>query len=170
MDQLIEDLLAAGNLETGQLGVCAELESLASIVSDVCQLFGPSAQQKALTLEPDVPEGVMVMVDRRRLVQVLSNLLGNAIKFSPQGATVRVAAQRQGSHVKVSVADAGPGIPAHQRSRVFDRYWTGSPSKGGLGLGLYIARRLVEAQGGRLWLDNEDEPGCTFSFTLPSPT
>jgi PAS domain S-box-containing protein len=170
MDQLIEDLLAAGNLETGQLGVCAELESLPHIVSDVCQLFGPSAQQKTLTLEHEVPEGLMVTVDRRRLVQVLSNLLGNAIKFSPHGATVRVAAQRQGTHVKVSVSDAGPGIPAHQRSRVFDRYWTGSPSKGGLGLGLYIARRLVEAQGGKLWLDNEDEPGCTFSFTLPGRT
>jgi PAS domain S-box-containing protein len=168
MDQLIEDLLTAGNLENGELQITPADEKLADVVNDVCLLFEPSAQQKSIVTLQAVPADLTVFVDRRRLTQVLSNLVGNAIKFSPQGATVRVGATRGEHGLTVSVSDDGRGIPVHQRSRIFDRYWTGSPGKGGLGLGLYIARRLVEAQGGQLWLGaSESDRGATFCFTLP---
>ena len=102
-------------------------------------------------------------------MQVLANLLGNALRFTERGGTVSVGAQRLGGHVEIHVRDSGAGIPASELPRIFDRYWTvrRNAPKGGTGLGLAIARGIVEAHGGRLWADSAPGQGSVFRFTVP---
>jgi signal transduction histidine kinase len=107
--------------------------------------------------------------DRDRVSQVLSNLLGNAIKFTPSGGTVTLAAapSPEGG-VTVSVSDTGPGVPDALRERIFERFWQiGKPDRQGLGLGLYISKMIVESHGGRIFVDSAAGKGSTFRFTLP---
>ena len=137
----------------------------------------PLAELTELGVVLDVPESLpAVWADRRRVGQVLSNLLGNAIQFSPPAGTVSVRAfvadlPASGDapvYVCVSVTDNGPGIPAHEQELVFGRFYRGSQrSPGGSGLGLSIARSLVELHGGRIWLESDVGRGSTFYFTLP---
>jgi signal transduction histidine kinase len=106
--------------------------------------------------------------DAGRLVQVLSNLIANALRFTDRMGRVTVHARRQGDEVEVSVADTGSGIPAASLPVIFERYWTvrGNAPKGGTGLGLAIARSIVEAHGGRIWAESEVGKGSTFKFTV----
>jgi len=103
-------------------------------------------------------------------VQVLSNLVGNAIKFTPTGGHIRVLAESWGDMVRVSVSDDGPGIAPEQMPRIFDRYWhlAQRESRQGAGLGLYIAKGIVENHGGRIWVESTLGRGSTFFFTLPA--
>jgi signal transduction histidine kinase len=118
-----------------------------------------------------VPEGLLVSADRRRLREVLDNLLGNAIKYSPEGGVVELRATRQGDTALIAVSDAGIGIPRHMQRRVFLAYerdeLVASQGIMGTGLGLAICKKLVEAQGGRIWVESEVGAGSTFLFTLP---
>jgi PAS domain S-box-containing protein len=168
MDQLIEDLLVASSLEQGQLLVMPRAESVAAVVAETCELLQPIAAVKSVALTSHVDAALVVQGDRKRLIQVLSNLVGNAIKFTPKGGQVVVSCERSGGAVKVSVSDSGPGIPLAQRRLVFERYWTGDSNNGGLGLGLYIAKRVVEAHGGDMWIESSSAGGCQLSFTLPT--
>jgi signal transduction histidine kinase len=102
------------------------------------------------------------------VLQVLSNLVGNALKFAPHGGRVTVTAERDGAMLRFAVRDTGPGIPPENLSRVFDRFWMkGAPGKQGTGLGLFIAKGIVEAHGGRIWVESEPGRGTRFDFTLP---
>ncbi len=108
--------------------------------------------------------------DGGRIEQVLGNLLSNAIKYSPQGGEIKVSVTGSDGFAKVRVADQGIGIPADQISRVFDRFYrvdTSSTAAGGIGLGLSIARYIVEAHGGQIWVESEARQGTAVSFTLP---
>src|SRR5262249_29195054 len=119
-------------------------------------------------LEEHVQGGAVAIGDRHRILQVLSNLLGNALRFTPEGGTVSVEAEQTGSEVRFDVHDSGPGIPASDLGSIWQRFWQAARSDEGVGLGLSIARRLVEAQGGRIWVQSRVGAGTTFSFTLPA--
>jgi signal transduction histidine kinase len=119
-------------------------------------------------LEQSVADaGLAVLADRERVFQVLSNLVGNALKFTPSGGRVSLSVEQQGATVRFAVCDTGPGIPPVSLPRVFDRFWTETPGKKGTGLGLFIAKGIVDAHGGRIWVESELGHGATFAFTLP---
>ena len=109
------------------------------------------------------------MGDRERLRQVLSNLVGNAIKFTPSAGSVRIDTRIEDGYVRFAVTDTGPGIARADQARIFERYWRGAEPKpqSGTGLGLYIAKGIVDAHGGRLWVESAEGRGSTFAFTIP---
>jgi signal transduction histidine kinase len=112
----------------------------------------------------------MAYVDRERLLQVLSNLVGNALKFTPDGGEILVSASPEASGTRFSVKDSGPGIPADAVPRLFERHWQAQRGGGGgLGLGLYIARNVVERHGGHIDVASRPGEGTTFTFTIPAP-
>jgi signal transduction histidine kinase len=113
-----------------------------------------------------LPGDVAVLVDSTRVVQVLGNLLSNAVKFTPSGGTIRTGFEVGEKDVTFFVADTGPGVPAEVAGRIFERFVGSSSSPQGLGLGLFIAARLIEAHEGRLWLDQRAPVGAVFRFTL----
>jgi signal transduction histidine kinase len=109
-----------------------------------------------------------VLADGSRVLQVLSNLVGNAIKFTPDGGSVRIACAADGESARFSVTDTGPGIPPEQIPQLFGRFWQAdSADRRGVGLGLSIAKGIVEAHGGRIWVESRVGAGSTFHFTLP---
>jgi len=168
--RMIRDLLDVASIEVGRLRVERRTEPLAPILESAVALFVREAADRsvALTLETDSPLPD-VSGDVGRLVQVLSNLVANALRFTDRGGSVTVRARRaREDEVEVSVADTGSGIPAANLPVIFERYWTvrGNAPKGGTGLGLAIARSIVEAHGGRIWAESELGKGSTFRFTL----
>jgi PAS domain S-box-containing protein len=169
MNQLIDDLLQAATIEAGTFVVEPQQQKVASIVEDAMHALAPLAAAQSVHLEREVSEGLPPMLgDRRRIVQVLSNLIGNAIKFTPGGGSIRVRAWAQASDIRFAVTDDGPGIPEKELAHVFERYAKGqSPAPDGVGLGLYIARGIVEAHGGRIWVESAIGCGATFYFTIP---
>ena len=130
--------------------------------------WGSSA--KSLRVHNDIPEGALsASCDHDRMIQVLSNVVGNAIKFTPDGGAIHVGATRDGDRIRFSVADNGPGIPADELPHVFDRYFQARrKNRDGIGLGLSIAKGIVDAHGGRIWVESEEGRGSTFFFTVPA--
>ena len=127
----------------------------------------PLADAKHISLVLDLNDPPKIDADPHRISQVLSNLLGNAIKFTPEGGTVTLSARSREGAFKVTIADTGRGIAPEDLAHIFDRYWRSKRSGGeGTGLGLYIARGIVEAHGGRVWAESSPQ-GATFVFTLP---
>jgi signal transduction histidine kinase len=167
MDRLIGDLLDVSRMEAGRFSVEPRPESLRSLIVEVRELFGAIAMSKGVRLHADAPdEDVHVQADRGRVLQVLSNLIGNAIKFTPDGGTVTVSTHGTGDDVQFTIADTGTGIDKANLPHIFDRFWHSGES-GGAGLGLAIAQGIVEAHHGRIWV--ESGPGGTsFHFTLPA--
>jgi signal transduction histidine kinase len=171
MERLIQDLLDVTRIEAGNLVLEQRSEDVAALVKEASDMFDDAAREKQLRLECHVEEDVpAVYADRFRVLQVLSNLLGNALKFTPAGGMVTLRAARDGGpDVRFSVSDSGPGIPEEQRAHIFDRFWQArETAHTGVGLGLSIARAVVEAHGGRIWVDSRPGEGSTFSFTLPA--
>jgi PAS domain S-box-containing protein len=169
MSRLIHDLLDASSLEAGRLSIVSKPESVSEIVASAVGMRAGEAAAKSLTLETEVPDALPpVNVDAGRVGQVIGNLLGNAVKFTDRGGRIVVRARVAAPFVEISVSDTGPGIPRDEQPRVFDRFWQSRRTTGrGTGLGLAIARGIVEAHGGRIWLESEPGRGSTFSFTLP---
>ncbi|AUX41670.1 uncharacterized protein SOCE26_030920 [Sorangium cellulosum] len=115
-----------------------------------------------------IEPGLVIHAERERVLQVLSNLLGNALKFTPQGGQVTLSVDREGTMARFAVADTGPGIPREDLASLFERFWKGeTPGKQGTGLGLYIAKGIVDAHGGHIWVESEVGHGTRFTFTLP---
>lgn len=169
MSRLIKDLLTVSEVEAGRVPVERESLLLDVFFEGVCSQFENIARQKSHQLRwsvaPDVPA---VMADRYRIIQVLSNLLGNAIKFTPEGGSVLVHARRDREGVVVSVEDTGSGISEPDLAHIFTRFWhAGRDRSGGAGLGLAIAKGIVEAHGGRIWVESVVGEGTTFFFILP---
>ena len=169
MDSLIGDLLDAGRIDTGTLSVAPEPSDVAVLVDQARGTFisGGGRHTVRIDLPPDLPR---VMADRQRLVQVLNNLLANAARHAPDSAPIRIAAEREGLYVAVSVADEGRGIAPDQLGQLFRKYTTAGDRKGGLGsgLGLAICKGLVEAQGGRIRAESGGVGlGARFTFTIP---
>lgn len=171
MDALVRDLLDLAKIESGRFGLHRRPEPVGDIVAENVALVAPLASAKRITLREEVRAGGDVLADRERVFQVLSNLLGNAIKFTPHGGAITVGAeQHEGEDVVVfTVRDTGPGIPADDLPHVFDRYWVKRRAgQEGTGLGLYIAKGIVEAHGGRIEVQSEVGAGTRFAFTLPA--
>jgi signal transduction histidine kinase len=170
MNGLVQDLLTVAMLESKRLMVEVGPTSCALLMSDALQLTEPLARSKSLRLEAheldDVPD---VSCDRSRVLQVFSNLIGNAIKFTPAGGNIRLRAELgERGFVRFVVSDNGPGIGSEQLSRLFDPRSLGRTRGGqGLGLGLFIAQGIVEAQGGTIWGESRPGEGASFYFTLP---
>ena len=169
MSGLISDLLDAGRIATGTLSVTPEVSDVGALVDGARNTFlaGAGRHTVVVDLPPDLP---LVMVDRQRIVQVLNNLLGNAAIHSPDSSPIEITAWRDGTHVAVSVADRGQGIPSDRIPHLFERYASSDDAEGGLGrgLGLAICKGLVEAHGGRIRATSGGEgQGARFTFTVP---
>jgi two-component system, sensor histidine kinase and response regulator len=166
MDQLIGDLLDVSRMEAGRFTVDAAPERAHALIADAREMLLNLAQANDVQLVEDLDgDDVAVVADRGRVLQVFSNLIGNAIKFTPAGGTVTIRADRDGDAVRFSVADTGIGISEDDLPHIFDRFWYGGTG-GGSGLGLAIAKGIVEAHGGRIGVRSSDH-GSTFHFTLP---
>lgn len=168
---LANSVLDLTRLQAGQMPLNPEPANVRSLIEQVIGEIWPLAQQKHIALvteaAPDLP---LVKADVQGFSRILRNLMTNAVKFSPEGGTVRVVAAGQGDHLLIQVCDNGPGIPAEELPRVFERFYRGANARDrlGAGLGLTIARQLVEAQGGHIWVESTPGQGSVFSFTLPA--
>lgn len=171
MDRLRQDLLDVAAIEAGRLSFEPGETSLHGVVDEVLGTVAEQAAEKGLAVERALADDLpAVWADRERLHQVLGNLVGNAVKFTPAGGHIRVGAARgDEGEVRVTVEDTGPGIPPEHLEHVFDRFWQArSTRRAGAGLGLAIARGIVEAHGGRIQACSEVGKGTTFEFTLPA--
>ena len=168
MNRLIQDLLDVAKLEAGRVGIDARELQVAPLVREAHEMLAPLAAEKSLQLDYTVADGLPPLTaDAGRVLQVLSNLAGNAIKFTPKGGRILIRAESAPGGVRFSVADTGPGIPPEQLSKLFGRFWQGNPAdRRGIGLGLTIAKGIVDAHGGRIWVESRVGEGTTFYFTL----
>ena len=169
MQGMIRDLLDVSAIEAGRLSVDRQPAGLGSIISTAVDMVRGEVEQRSIRLSVDIPAALRtVNVDASRIVQVMTNLLGNAIKFTDAGGTVVVRAVNEPASVVVSVEDSGIGIEPEALTRIFDRFWQARATpRRGSGLGLAIARGILEAHGGRIWVESEVGRGSVFSFSLP---
>jgi signal transduction histidine kinase len=169
---LINDLLDLAKVEAGRLELRATKLLLETLVRDVVETLRPMAAEKRIALEIRAEAVLVVWADPEKVTQVLMNLIGNAIKFTPSlGAVTVDVARTHGRWAQVAVTDSGPGISADETQKIFDKFYqiaeAGRQRPGGTGLGLAIARALVELHGGKIWVESEVGRGSTFFFTLP---
>ena len=168
---LVDDALQASSLESGSIVYDIHPFDLVAVVEELVRDLTEADEAMSLHVESpsDLP---LVSGDEHRNRQVLFNLISNALKFSPQGERIDITIAKEGTAAKVSVRDRGIGLPEDQWEAVFDKFVRLRRAQGGIaaegtGLGLYICRSMVEAQGGRIWVEDTEGPGCTFSYTLP---
>ena len=167
---LVENLLAVSRIEDGTMKLHRKLELLDDIISEALLHIDRRASQYTIIAEPS-EETILIEVDGRLIVQVLINLINNAIQYTPPGSTIRISSVNMGDCAKVIVADDGPGIPDSEKDSVFTMFYSGSKkvtdSKRSLGLGLALCRSIIRAHGCEIMLDDNIPHGCVFSFTLP---
>lgn len=171
MLDMVRAILEISRLESRQMPLDHTMISLPNLVADVLDSQLPLAVDKDLHLENDVPSTLPpAWADERMIERVLKNLVGNAIKFTPAGGTVRVAGKRDDtSRILVSVSDTGRGIPPQIQERLFQKFVTGEQEERGSGLGLAFCKMVIEAHGESIWVEETSERGTTFAFTLPLP-
>jgi two-component system, OmpR family, phosphate regulon sensor histidine kinase PhoR len=172
LSRLIEDLLSVSRIESGRLVARTEPERLDEVIEEVVGGFDEREDRSLVVdVEPHLPK---VMADRDKLVQILTNLVSNALKYSAPHTPVDVAADRVGSSVQVAVTDRGIGLTEEEQTQLFSKFFRADRDEvrdaGGTGLGLYIAKSLVEMQSGQLWVNSRIGEGSTFHFTLPVAT
>ncbi len=169
LTELIENLLDASRLQAGALAINLSDVALDALARRIAERFRTQTTQH--TFSVDFPEDFpIIMGDEDRLAQVLSNLVSNSIKYSPDGGEIRIVGQVRGEQVIICVSDQGPGIAAGDIPYVFDRFFRASDTSKttkGAGLGLYLARAVVEAHGGRIWVDPKPGTGARICFSLP---
>ncbi len=172
-NRLIQDLLDEASLEQGRLSVEAWPSEPAQLVLQTWHMFEVEAMQHGVSLAQRLPTNLpLVMADSARIVQVLGNLVRNALKFTPSGGQITIGAEPRDGQVVFSVRDTGPGVAPEHQMRVFERYWQSSDAARirGTGLGLSIAKGMVEAHGGTIWLESIPGQGATFLFSIPTAT
>jgi signal transduction histidine kinase len=168
MDRLIGDLLDASTIEAGRLSLETAVQPVDQIVRDALEALEAPAAQKQVKLETSGACELGVFCDRGRMLQVFSNIVGNAIKFTPEGGSIMIRVEPRESEVWFFITDTGPGIPEDQLPRLFDRFWQAKrTARLGTGLGLTIAKGIIEAQDGRIGVESQLGVGSTFFFTLP---
>ena len=172
MHRIIQDLLDVASIDAGRLSLRRTPTVVGPMLRHAVELLHPVAADfgVSLTVEPSpVVDTLIADIDAERVTQVLSNLIGNACKFTPHGGEIRVSTGTAGDAVCVAVQDTGRGIPPEALPHIFDRFWhaQGGAKQRSTGLGLAIARGIVEAHGGRIWAESEVGKGSTFFFTLP---
>ncbi len=171
MKSLIDDVLDAARLETGTIALHRAWWDASDVLERAVELHQARANQQGITVRADLPATpVQGWGDPERVLQILGNLISNALKFTPRGGEIVAAVEVQSQRLELSVRDTGPGIGPEDQARLFQRYWQGNRSArpGSLGLGLYICKNLVEAHGGKIWVESVLGHGSRFCFTLPS--
>src|SRR6187549_3939141 len=171
LTRLIDNLLESVRIESGQLDVRRQSIELGDVVEDARVLVEALLRQRQQPLEVSVPAGLELQGDGTRLTQVFVNLIANASKFAPEGTPVRVGARTEGNAISAWVEDAGPGLPEGDAVGIFERFKRGGsqePEPGGLGLGLWISRSIVERHGGTISASRTDEGYTRFTITLPT--
>jgi signal transduction histidine kinase len=173
LKEIIESLTSVDNYQTGGASLRQRKASIARIIEDVVSSFREMAGQKNVSIKIDLPENddLLVKVDASKIAIVMSNLVKNAITFTNEGGNVTVRGEQQNSFVKVSVEDDGVGIPAKDLSLIFERFYQVEShltrKHGGMGLGLSVAKVMIEMHGGRIWAESKEGAGSTFAFLLP---
>ena len=169
MRRLIDDLADLSRIDTGNsLHIESRGEEAVALTKAAIESHRSLAAARNLTLVGDFPaEPIPLVCDRERVLQVFANLIGNAVKFSRDGSAIVVRVARNTAEAIFSVTDSGPGIPPEHRRMLFNRYWQAKLMKEGLGLGLYVAKGIVDGHGGRMSFDSVHDVGTTFTFTLP---
>ena len=171
LDGLVNDILDFSRLEAHELTLAPEDEDLGQLVEEVAGPMAPLFEQAGLTLEIEAPSGVPTRCDRLRMVQVLTNMLDNARKFTPSGGVVTLSARAEGGEAILTLSDTGCGIAPEHQARIFEKFHQidGSSTRqhGGLGLGLAICKHLVERHGGRITVESAPGRGSTFRVALP---
>ena len=170
LDRLVQHVLDANRIEAGELAMHPEPVSVVPVARQVVAQMRSRLEKRPihLTETPGLP---LIYADRDRLMEVLANLLDNADKYTPASAPVFIDARADEDEVIIEVRDQGPGLPSAERERIFDKFYRTDSSDAqttyGYGLGLYVCRRLVEAQDGRVWTENHPQGGAVFSVALP---
>lgn len=170
MTHMIGEILDETRIEAGTIKLHRSAVDVGGLLATTQQLFQSRAEARSIRLEIAPPqEPVAAWADPERVVQVLSNLVSNALRFTPERGAIVATASQRASEVEIAVSDTGPGLPAAYRAHVFERHWQapGSGPSGGLGLGLYICKNLVEAHGGQILVEDAPGGGARFRFTLP---
>lgn len=170
MMRLLEDLLDVSRMDAGHFSVNREAQPIGDIMGDVLEMLQPVAAAQGLSIMEDIvaPE-TQVLADRNRLIQAITNVTANAVKFTPAGGTISLATRNDAEMVTLEITDTGAGIPAHHLPHIFNRFYQveGGPTKTGAGLGLAIVKGIVEAHGGTVEVRSTVGEGTTFSITLP---
>lgn len=166
MLRLVEDLLDLARIEAGAMKVESHLIDLTTVLEDAYEQHRALAADKRITLVREYPHDLEAVADRHRLSQALANLVGNSIKFTPAGGTIKIGAQPQGERVVLSVADTGPGIHPEHLAHIFDRFWQPQRRRDGVGLGLAIVKGIIDAHGGTIRVESTVGVGTTISVGL----
>ena len=172
MNRLIGDLVDVTSIDAGKLAMARIEGDAAALVAEATETFQPAALEKGVSLSAEVPAGPLLAVfDHDRKLQVLANLIANAIKFTPPGGKVSVRVEGGRGMLRFCVSDTGVGIPAPMLEAIFERFWqVGENDRRGQGLGLYISKCIVEAHRGRIWAESKAGEGSQLYFTLPVPS
>jgi len=172
MNRLIGDLLDTVRIHAGKLALELEDVEVSTILHQAEETFRPLAQKRGIRLEVVPPaDGMAVRADPLRVSQIVGNIVGNAIKFTPETGSVTLSTSPNGKDVAIHVSDSGPGIPPADVEHLFENFWQARRNDHrGVGLGLAIAKAVVEAHGGKIWCESAVGHGSTFSFTLPKAT
>jgi signal transduction histidine kinase len=172
MNRLIGDLTDVASIDAGKLAIAPAVRDLAILIGEVGDSFKPTASAKGISVSTQIAaRPLLAAFDGDRILQVLANLVSNALRFTPEGGKVTIAGEREGANVRLSVADTGSGIPEGALDSIFERFSQAGAKdrRGGLGLGLYISRCIVEAHGGRIWAESRPGAGAKVLLTLPAP-
>jgi signal transduction histidine kinase len=169
MDKLITDLVDFASIRAGTMRIEQARVDAAGLLEEAIRLLQPAADAKGVKLlASGVEDHPIVYCDRHRVLQVLANVVGNSIKFTPAGGRIELAVVSHGREIELTVRDTGPGIAADQVNKVFDRFWKGRGPGAGAGLGLAIAKAIVEIHSGRIWVESAVGVGTAMHFTLPA--
>ncbi len=169
MNRLIVDLLDVTRIEAGNFALAQGHAQVQPLLNEVLELFEAPARQRSISLTCHAPQAMPCVIgERDRLLRVLSNLVGNAVKFTPPHGGISVHVRLLEEALCFSVEDTGPGIPSESLPQLFERFWQANRAgRVGIGLGLPIATTIVEAHGGRIWVESVPGGGTTFHFTVP---
>jgi signal transduction histidine kinase len=171
LSALIDDLFQVAKLDAGGLTLEVGSNSISDLISDTLEAFSHLAERQGIQLTGQVEPGIdPVMMDARQIGRVLNNLVSNALRFTPPGQSVKIAARRVDGQVEISIQDTGEGIPADDLPMIFDSFYRGEKSRsratGGAGLGLAIARGIIHAHHGQIWVESQVGQGATFFFRI----
>jgi signal transduction histidine kinase len=169
MNRLIQDLLEVARIESGHVSINPRSEAVGPMIEEAIAMLGPLGAGRSILLESECEQDLPpALCDSARVLQVLSNLIGNAVKFTPPEGRIRIGCTALDAEIRFGVTDWGPGIPAEQLPHIFGRFWQANPTdRRGIGLGLSIAKGIVEAHGGKIWVESAVGVETTFYFTLP---
>lgn len=172
LNHLVEDILKLSEIESGQMELHPLAIGLKDFLEKLKENFEDRLSSKNMTWHADIPIHLKIKADTKAMRQIFFNIIDNAIKYSSEGATITISAEKEDEKSKISVVDTGSGIPAKDLPRIFERFYRVDKSRskemGGTGLGLAIVKHLVQAHGGEIFVESELEKGSKFSFTLPN--